>query len=446
VSKVTVIIPAYNYGRYLRQAVQSVLSQRFADYKVIVVNDCSTDNTAEVLEEFNNHPKIKIITHQENQGFIRSCHQAIEASGSEYVLRLDADDYLDENALLVLSNVLDGEPELGLVYSDYVTISAEGRIIDYIRLPRANDEFKLMDVPANGAMMMFRRSCYDAVGGYDLSLACQDGYDLWLKFRGRFTVANVNLPLFYYRRHGANFGEDSERLLSARRYIKRRQVADEGIPRPSVLGLIPARAHDYCDRLALRKLGNRVLLAYTIDEALKTPALDRVVVTTEDEKIATVARRSGAKVTLCPSQLALEGIQHTVLHVLGQLAVEGFHPDAVAILPPNSPFRRADHITEAINTMMIFEVDSVVSACQDLKPHYQHGPWGLAPLLGEKRLRLEKEALYEDNGAICLSRVEVISQEGLLGNRIGHILMSREDSLYINSEFDFRLAEQMMKE
>ena len=187
------------------------------------------------------------------------------------------------------------------------------------------------------------------------------------------------------------------------------------------------------------------MIAYTIDEALKTPELEQVILATEDEKIALVAKSYGVQVITLPPELSREATEHTALHVLGQLAREEYHPDAVAILPPNSPFRRADHITEAINTMMLFEVDSVISVCQDLKSHYQHGPWGLAPLLGEKRLRLEKDTLYEGNSAICLSRVEVISQEGLLGNKIGHILMSREDSLHIASELDFWAAEGRLR-
>ncbi len=444
--KVTVIIPSYNYGRYLRQAILSVLAQSFSDYEVVMVNDCSTDNTAEVLREFEGHSKIGIITHRENQGFVRSCDEAIGSSSGDYIIRLDADDYLDENALLVLSNVLDSAPEIGLVYPDYFIVSEEGRVLEFVRLPKVNDEVRLLDIPANGAAMMFRRKCYQAVGGYDLSLSCQDGYDLWLKFLGRFGVYNVNLPLLYCRRHGANFSEDSERLLSARRHVKQRHVADAGIPKPCALGVIPASGNDSCDRLALRKLGDKPLLAYTIEEALRTPALDRVVLTTEDENVASVARSYGVEAIMRPLELAGMAIGHSVLHVLQELRKEAFHPDVVAVLPINSPFRKNEHITEAINTLMIFEVDSVVSICEDRSLHYRHDAEGLTPLFQKGVLRRQQDALYRDNGAIYLSRSGVITEDELLGSRIGHITMTREQSLHIDSEFDFWLAEQMVKD
>ena len=82
--KISVIVPVYNYGRYLRQALESVLAQQFDDFEIIVVNDNSTDNTAEVLKEFEGHPKIRLITHDENRGLAPSCHEAIAASGGEY--------------------------------------------------------------------------------------------------------------------------------------------------------------------------------------------------------------------------------------------------------------------------------------------------------------------------------------------------------------------------
>ena len=147
-TKVSVIITAHNYGKYLEQAIESVLNQKFNDYELIIVNDASTDNTPQVLKEYGNKEWIKIINHTENRGLIVSCDEAINASTGEYLVRLDADDYFDENALLVLSNILDNNPEVGLVYPDYFLITEEGKILDHMRLPKVNKEIKLLDLPA----------------------------------------------------------------------------------------------------------------------------------------------------------------------------------------------------------------------------------------------------------------------------------------------------------
>ena len=444
--KINVIIPVYNYGKYLRQAIQSVLSQQFDDYEIIVINDGSTDNTAEVLREFESHPKIRLITHKKNQGLVRSCHEAIEASTGEYIVRLDADDYFDENALLVLSNVLDNNLEVGLAYPDYFLISEEGKVLDHVRLPKVGEEVKLLDLPANGAGTMFRRSCYEAVGGYDLSLRLEDNYDLWLKFLNRFKTYNVNLPLFYYRRHGANMTLNSEKILEARRYIKQSFVAKElKGAKPKALGIIPAKAHDYCDYLAIRELGGKPLIAYTIVEALKTELLDKVVFTTEDKRVAEVAQNYGGEVIMRPAELAKGYVERTVLYILDKLKEVGYHPEIIAILHVNSPFKKAEHIAEAINTLLIYDVDSVISVCEDRKFHYQHDTYGLKPLFEKRLLRLEKEDLYEENGAIYVFKRDVATDQSFLGKTTGHILMTEEESVRINSEYDFWLAGQLAK-
>lgn len=445
-TKISVIIPAYNYGHYLGQAIDSVLRQRFDDYEVIVVDDCSTDSTAEVLATYAADPRLRIVSHAENQGFIRSCHEAIGLAEGDYIIRVDADDFLDENALLVLSSALDANSELGLVYSDFTTVTADGEVLEYVRLPRARVEDELMDIPANGAMMMFRKSCYETVGGYDLTLSSQDGYDLWLKFRNRFAIDNVNLPLFYYRQHGANYGRDSQRILDSRRAAKQARVDAEQLAIPNVLGVVPAFAAGRGGVDPLAKLGDKSLLSRAIEEAMKTSTIDRLVCVTDDGPAMDVARECGAEVAHVPTHAAETSIQRTILHVLTELAADRRRRiEAVAVLSPFSPFRRAKHIDEAINTLLLFPADSVLSVRQDPGRHYRHGHRGLSPLSDNESLKNERDTLYQENGAIYLSMVEVITERSLLGKTIGHVLMTKEESIYIETESDAQVAGQILK-
>jgi glycosyltransferase involved in cell wall biosynthesis len=99
--KISAIITTYNYSKYLKQCVDSVLNQTQSDYEIIIVDDASTDNIEEVLKQYKGRKNIRIIRHSKNQGLIKSCDEAIKESGGEYIIRLDADDYFDENALLI---------------------------------------------------------------------------------------------------------------------------------------------------------------------------------------------------------------------------------------------------------------------------------------------------------------------------------------------------------
>ena len=111
-------------------------------------------------------------------------------------------------------------------------------------------------------------------------------------------------------------------------------------------------------------------------------ALDRVVLVTADTEVARYGIESKIDVILRPESLAGPNvpIEPSAWFVLGMLAEKGYHPDLVAILHVTSPLKKACHICEAIDTMLIFKTDSVVSVCEDRMFHYQHKTNGLVPL------------------------------------------------------------------
>ena len=114
-SKVSVIITAHNYAKWLPQAIDSVLTQTFHDFEVVVVDDASTDHTPEVLRHYAQRPNVKIVT-TKGLGLAGAANLGVRSSSGEYVIRLDADDYFDENILLVLSHYLDVHPNVGMVF------------------------------------------------------------------------------------------------------------------------------------------------------------------------------------------------------------------------------------------------------------------------------------------------------------------------------------------
>ena len=149
-------------------------------------------------------------------------------------MRLDADDYLDESALLVLVNTIERSDELALVFPDYYYVDKNGNVTGQERRHNFQETVTLLDQPAHGACTLIRRSCLIEVGGYSDEFNCQDGWDLWLKLTENYKVGNVNLPLFYYRMHDENLTHDSERLLETRSRIYKKHVKhDKSKPEPA---------------------------------------------------------------------------------------------------------------------------------------------------------------------------------------------------------------------
>ncbi len=450
--KVTVYIPAHNYGRFLDAAIQSVLKQTMDDWELIVIDDGSTDDTSEILAPYGTHPKIRILE-QENKGLSFTNNVALRIARGEYLMRLDADDFLDENILLILSHVLDTKPCVGLVYPDYYHVDEDGEIVEIVRLQKVGEEVDLLDLPAHGACTMIRREVLLELDGYFEEFDRHDGYGIWLKFIERHHPYNVNLPLFYYRRHGESLSKSQRLILETRRKIKNRIVEEMNLPcKPKVLALVPVVVG------AGFELGNpftrlmgKPLLERTLEQIQEARSVDRIVVSSNDEDVLAYAKRfEGVEVILRPQALARRTARMAdmPLHVLRTLGERGYVPDAVCVCCVNTPFRSGRHIDKAVDTMTIFNVDSVISITEDISFFYRHGKNGLTPVNGslQRMLRLENKALFKENGAIYLSRVDTVQAGKFLGERIGHITMLPEESVRISSAYEFWLAEKIVAE
>jgi len=450
--KVTVYIPTYNYANYINNAVQSVIKQTMTDWELIIIDDGSTDNTQEILAKYRSNPKIRIIE-QENKGLNITSNIALRLANGKYIMRLDADDFLDENALFILSNVLDTKPNIALVYPDYYEVDSEGEIINLVRRKKLVEEVELLDLPAHGACTMFRKELLIDIGGYIETFSCQDGYELWLRFIQKHHPYNVNLPLFYYRRHPSSLTSDQKKILETRRKIKRHFVKKKYSGQiPKVLGFIPAtRKSVYTQNDPFVKLAGKPLIWYTLNELKSVSSLDRIVVSSEDDEVLDYAKGfSGVKPLKRSNELLHSNLKMKDLlrYVLEQLeSTSGYMPDAVCTLYINTPLRQSYHIDKAVDTMVIFDVDSVISVQEELSHCYHHQRYGLEHInITEDGMRIERKAVYKENSAIFLSKTDVIQSGHFLGKKIGHIVMLPEESIKINNEYDLWLAEKILTE
>ena len=207
---VSVYIVNHNYGDYLDKAIESVLNQTLDDYEIIFIDNGSTDSSRKKIEKYYNNKKIKIIL-QKNIGLNAANNVALKLARGRYIIRLDADDFFDKNALEILVSKLEKDDSLGMVFSDYYTVDQKGDLIEMYRRHDFN-EVELLDQPAHGACSMVRKEFLLAINGYDESYHCQDGWDLWVRFIRNFNISNVNLPLFYYRQHGKNLTKGKKKF------------------------------------------------------------------------------------------------------------------------------------------------------------------------------------------------------------------------------------------
>lgn len=443
--RTTVYVTNHNYGRYLEQAIESVLAQTDKDFEVLVIDDGSTDGSRQILERYENHEKISVI-YQQNRGLNVTNNIALKAARGRYLVRLDADDYLDPHALEVLATHLDRNANVGLVFPDWYVVDEQGTILEVQR--RHNfAQVTLLDQPAHGACTIIRRDCLLELGGYDEEFRCQDGYELWLRFTRRFKVANVNLPLFYYRRHGNNLTQTEGRILDARAAILAKNA--EQAPPLRTLAVIPVRGTASDPRSeVLRPLGSKRLIDWTIEPALACSAASEVLVTTPDAAVLDyVKNRYGDRVMTVrrDPKLARQNtrLEDSLFHALEQHRQAGRPTlDAVMTLYVESPFRTPDLLNTAVDVMRLFETDTVVSVRQEPGIFYKHNGGGLVPVVPLDIVRLEREDLYREAAQIYLTRLDHLERtRRVVGGKIGHFIVPARSALRLRASDDWAVAE-----
>lgn len=450
---VTAYIPTYNYGQYIEQAINSVLNQTYKSWELIIINDGSTDKTDEIISKYEDNERVTIVR-QENKGLTITSNIALRLSKGKYIVRLDGDDYFDENALLVMVNHMEQNRDVGLVYPDYYLVDGDGEIISIERRAKVGAEVELLDMPAHGACTMFRKNLLLELGGYNEEITCQDGYDIWIKFIQHYKTSNINLPLFFYRQHTANITKDKKKLLETRRLIKKKyaEIKLKMLKKNKIgrVAIIPVRAHsDFEFRLALKKIFGEPVIDYTLDEAIGSKRFHKIIVVSEDDVILDYGRRRYPRITCVKRPLSYSRrnimLEKTIEYVFKELKLSKEFYEEIMILNIETPLRTKKNINKAIDTMHVFDTDSVISLSETIGPHYAHEKHGMVRIGNTERFRLERKNIYKGNGSILLIKTKNLSTNSIEGIKRGHMIMLREESVRLISEFDFLIAQMLLK-
>jgi len=263
--KVSVIIPTYNYGHFLGEAIRSVLGQTLQDWELIVVDDGSTDNTREVVAAFAD-PRIHYI-HQQNRGNPAARNAALRVVSGEYVAFLDADDVWFPEKLEKQVAKLDRlPPTVGLVYSDvYLFNNEDGTIIRSFLQGRRPPQGRILRellgpdgwfISDTGSLI--RREVFQRVGLYDESLWWYEDWEMWVRIAAAYEVAALDEPLARCRRHSANLSKAPEGMYRHGEAARRKVMAGYPLSRQERRALEHNRAHhEYLYGMDQLRLGKR---------------------------------------------------------------------------------------------------------------------------------------------------------------------------------------------
>jgi glycosyltransferase involved in cell wall biosynthesis len=210
-ARVSFVVTNHNYARFLPQAVDSLLNQSLADLELIIVDDCSTDDSLAVLDGYEGNPRIRIVRHTTNTGSIRAYNEGLQMATGDFIGVFDADDYaLDSDAVARAVAMFDSDPSIGMVYTAFDQVDEYSQPFracrpfegDYVRdgLSEFSDLIFLNYLAHSGTLI--RRSVHEAIGYYDLRLPYAGDWELWLRVAASgYRVGYLADPLYAYRVH-----------------------------------------------------------------------------------------------------------------------------------------------------------------------------------------------------------------------------------------------------
>lgn len=221
--EVSVVIPCYNHGRFLGEAIRSVLLQSFRDFEIVVVDDGSSDDTAQVARGFEG---VRLLQ-QKNQGQAAARNAGLRESRGRHVVFLDADDRLLPDALETGLACARAHPECGFVSGHYRMIAGDGSPHPTVVRPCVEKDHYRALLRRNYigmiATVLFRRETLEAVGGFDRKVpACED-YDVLLRIARRFPVHCHEGIVAEYRWHGSNTSLNHSLMLRTALSVLRAQ-------------------------------------------------------------------------------------------------------------------------------------------------------------------------------------------------------------------------------
>ncbi|MFW9827682.1 MAG: glycosyltransferase family 2 protein [Candidatus Thorarchaeota archaeon] len=206
---ISILMANYNNAPYIEEAIKSVISQTYTNWELIIVDDCSTDDSIEKIMPFIRDKRIKLIQHKKNVGYGGALKTATENSLNDIIAILDADDKLQEKALEIIVDTYQKNPDYGFIYSNMWECDAQ--LKNCIKntwispdIPEKTNIFKIKI----SHLKTFLKEAYLKTSGFEPSQKKAVDKDIIFKLEEVAKFKFVNIPLYYYRWHGRGISQD----------------------------------------------------------------------------------------------------------------------------------------------------------------------------------------------------------------------------------------------
>ncbi len=448
--KVTVYISSHNYGRYLKEAIESVIRQTASSWELILINENSDDNTQDIFDLYKGDIRVKIFN-TKRLGIPSAANFALEKSSGEYFIRLDADDIFEDNNLLVLSNYLDHNSDIAMVFPDYYLMDENANVFSQVRRQPFYHKNHQKDVPPNGASIMIRSDVLKKIGGYRTDLGAQDGTDLWSKIINNHKYANVSLPLFYYRRHENNVTNNNKNIINARRRIKA-DLSGINIEKfKPIIAVIPCRKnYDFISNLWKVELSNgKSLLEITIEKCINSKIFEHIIIASDTNEVKnTIKKFKDNRLEFferdTQSTILSKPIAHTLDDITSKYDKSYSGITYLGVL--QAPFVDTATIEEGINSLIMNDVESTILVEEINTPVFQRTSHGMNQINKNEYIIDDFDTLYSHTRTCVVTRNRNLKKGSLTGSNIISNIAFDKEAFLIKDSRDIAIANLIIDE
>lgn len=221
---ITVGLPVYNSERFLKDAIQSILNQTLKDFRLIIIDDGSTDNSIATIKSFND-PRIELVVENQNLGLPYRLNQIAKMSNSKYLARMDADDIMHPEKLEKQLKVLESNPEIDVLGTNAYSID-KSNSIQGIRLKYSEKEI-LKKVKGFIHPTIVAKTEWFKNNPYDVKATRIEDAELWHRTVDKSNFSIITQPLLFYREFGINYYKRYQNGISAMFYVAKKNFKNK---------------------------------------------------------------------------------------------------------------------------------------------------------------------------------------------------------------------------
>ena len=408
--QIQIYVPCCNYGRYLTEALNSIVNQTFKNWHCYIIDENSNDNTFEIATQFIKKfgtDKFTYIKNDKRLGLQKIANWVFKNSDAPYVIRLDADDYWLPHLLEKLLRVMIKNPKAALAFGGFNYISHDGNYLDAEASVNYLGRYESGLEAPHGACTLIDRKKFLAEGLYFEDVDAQDGWDLWLKCYPKYEFIAIDEPLFCYRQHHNSLSRNTDRIFRARRKLVELNL--NTYPDNGVQVIIPAGTDLNFETKNVRKHLHRLLSAINESKHLLKP-----IITIDNESQFEITKKLDLDI-----EIKFTG--ESFIHGMSPFKLLDMFPlisDGKMWLNFKSNSINSQILDNAVNTFWKFNLGTCISVVEQREPVFKLTAKGLKSLSDGRYAdyKLKTDELWRMNNVLVISKkisVIIFSMETL---------------------------------